>query len=366
MAVIDILDHSVVHINSEPHRTSEYVALPYVVALPDDTLLCACRHGTARESADGIVKIHRSTDGGMTWHCTGVLLKSDEIAAGAQWARGFAVLPDGEVVVGVKVCGQIEEHGVNFQLRSHDGGMSWSEAEVVDPEPFGAVAGVSEMTGLADGTIIATGEGRGDGDVAPAGTMVNLISRSADGGRTWDPVLPTLVSKNPFHFDIDITQLANGQLLAAYWTHDMETDCGINVHMSTSSDLGRSWTATRDSGFWGQRTALCALRSGRVLAVTNHRRAPFGIRAHLSGVDGTTFSEPDHVEVWGVEPATIRTAPVLAAKQDVEQEVLTSWHFFTFGTPSIAQLSDGTIVVLYYVTEESVTYVRCCRMRENL
>ena len=85
MAVLDILDHRVVHINAEPHRVSEYVALPYVVALADDTLLCACRHGTARESADGIVKLHRSTDGGMTWQCTGVLLKSDEIAAGAQW-----------------------------------------------------------------------------------------------------------------------------------------------------------------------------------------------------------------------------------------------------------------------------------------
>ena len=29
MAVIDILAHSVVHINAEPHRVSEYVALLY-------------------------------------------------------------------------------------------------------------------------------------------------------------------------------------------------------------------------------------------------------------------------------------------------------------------------------------------------
>ena len=89
-----------------------------------------------------------------------------------------------------------------------------------------------------------------------------------------------------------------------------------------------------------------------------------GIRAALSEDGGGHFAEADHVELWGVEPATVRSAPVLAKRRDQVEDALDAYHFFTFGTPSVTQLSDGTIAVAYYVTEEHVTYVRCCRMRE--
>ena len=67
----------------------------------------------------------------------------------------------------------------------------------------------------------------------------------------------------------------------------------------------------------------------------------------------------------GRSPARTRSAPVLAPKRDVVEHVMESYHFFTFGTPSVTQLSDGTIVMAFYVTEESVTYVRCCRVVER-
>ena len=67
----------------------------------------------------------------------------------------------------------------------------------------------------------------------------------------------------------------------------------------------------------------------------------------------------------GVEPAQVRSAPVLAKPRDRVENLLDAYHFFTFGTPSVTQLSDGTIVVAFYVTEEHVTYVRCCRLKEK-
>jgi len=365
MASLKVLDHAVLYINPEPHRVSEYVLAPYLVTMPDDTLLCVCRHGTARESGDGLVKLHRSTDGGLTWQCMGPVLGSAEHPVGNQWAGGLAVLPDDELIVWIKIRERLDDPAGNVLLRSADGGESWSGQESIDVEPYGAIGGIGQMTGLADGALIATGEGKGDNDLVPEGSWANLITRSGDGGRSWDPVQPTLVSENPYYFDLAVTQLTNDHLLAAYWTHDMTTDRGVNVHLSTSSDLGRTWTVPRDGGFWGQRTAIFTLQSGRVLAVTNHRRPPLGIRALLSEADGTTFHEAEHVELWGVAPAVVRAAPTLAAQQDNEQDALNAWHFFTFGMPSITQLSDGTIVVAYYVTEESVTYVRCCRLREN-
>ena len=118
-------------------------------------------------------------------------------------------------------------------------------------------------------------------------------------------------------------------------------------------------------GFWGQVTDILGLHSGRVLAVTNHRREPLGVRALLSENGGVSFDEAGHLELWGIEPARVRSAPVLAMRRDTVADVLHAYHHFTFGTPSVTQLSDGTIVAAFYVTEEQVTYVRCCRLNER-
>ena len=365
MPTLSVLDHHVVYINPEPQRTSEYVAFPYLAVLNDDNLICLCRHGTARESADGLAKIHRSTDGGVSWNCVGDVCGHIAGYQGGQWGAGLAVMPAGDLVGVVRVCRQIGVDSTLFVVRSNDAANTWSAPERIEAEPCGEVGRLGQVFGLSDGTLLATGEGRGDGKLLAESSFANLLSGSFDGGRSWNPVEAVNVSENPFYFDLTITQLADQRLLAAYWSHDMETDRGINVHMATSTDMGRSWSTPHDSGFWGQRTELLTLHDGRVLAVTNHRREPYGIRALVSNTDGISFREDDHVEIWGMEPARVRTAPVLAARKDVEQDALHSWHHFTFGTPAAAQLSDGTIVITYYVTEESVTYLRCCRLQAD-
>jgi hypothetical protein len=109
---------------------------------------------------------------------------------------------------------------------------------------------------------------------------------------------------------------------------------------------------------------VCGLASGRVVAVTNHRRAPLGVRAVLSEDGGRCFDESDHVELWGFEPARVRNAPVQTRRRDTVADALDAYHHFTFGTPSVTQLPDGTLLAVFYVTEEHVTYVRSCRLRE--
>jgi hypothetical protein len=206
MPQLEVLEHAEVYRNPHPNTTSEYVAFPSILALPSGTLLCQCRHGSTRESDDGIINIHRSTDGGRTWTPGGELPRED--APGFYLPGGFGLTPD-------------------------------------------------------NGTI-----------------------------------------------------------------------------------------------------AWLRYPSGRVIAVTNHRRPPYGVRALLSDDGGETFDEQNHLELWGIEPATVRNAPVLAKRRDRVENALEAYHFFTFGTPTVTQVPDGTIVVAFYVTEEHVTYVRCCRLRE--
>ena len=358
MARLEVLSHSTVYRNEQPSRSSEYVAFPSVQALPDDTLLCMCRHGSARESDDGTVKIHRSKDGGATWAAAGALPEPAEIQQGWRLPGGFGVNADGTVLAWARYpTGQ-------HVWRSADSGLTWSEPITVETGPLGTIGVGGNLVTLPDGSIVSASE-CGDQEADPPDWSA-LISRSTDGGHTWDTWRKVQGPRDGhYFFDLRITGLADGRLLAAYWTQDVETDSGLNVHTAWSSDGGNTWTEPRDTGFWGQVTDVAGLQSGRVIAVSNHRRSPMGVRAVLSEDGGAHFSEADHVELWGIEAAVVRGAPVLSKKRDLVEDVFESYHFFTWGTPSATQLSDGTIITAFYVTEEHVTYVRCCCLRET-
>ena len=366
MARLEILGHSTVYRNPHPNRISEYVAFPAIQALPDDTLLCMCRHGSARESHDGTVKIHRSIDGGITWQPAGALPEPASVGEDVHLPGGFGLLPDGGVLAWARYPRGSQGESGQLVWRSGDAGATWSEPERVDSAPFEDIGVGGNLVTLADGTLVSASEWgeEASGDKKP--DWASLISRSVDKGRTWEPWRRAHGPKDGIYFfDLRLAGLPEGRLLAVYWTHDMDRDEGINVHTAWSSDGGETWTAPQDAGFWGQVTDVASLQSGRVIAVTNHRREPLGIRALLSEDGGQSFAEENHVELWGIEPARVRSAPVLSKRRDLIEDVLDSYHFFTFGTPSVTQLSEGTIVVAFYVTEEHVTYVRCCRMKEE-
>lgn len=365
MARLEVLGHSEVYRNPQPNLTSEYVAFPAIQALPDGTLLCMCRHGTARESVDSLVGIHRSTDDGMTWRPGGPLPESSDAGKGMRVSSGFGVTPDGQALACVRYPFAGDGKWGPFLARSGDGGLTWSELQPLDRGPFAGMGLMGNLASTAAGTTVMAAEWSDNEGESDRPNWTSIISRSFDGGRTWDPWRRVHQPRNgTYFFDPRITALADGRLLVAYWTHDMERDQGVNVHTASSSDQGETWTEPRDAGFWGQVTDVAGLRSGRIVAVTNHRRPPLGIRAVLSDDGGQWFDESAHVELWGTEPARIRSAPVLAKKRDRVEDALDSYHFFTFGTPSVTQLPSGEIVVAFYVTEEHVTYVRCCRLRE--
>ena len=188
------------------------------------------------------------------------------------------------------------------------------------------------------------------------------MTRSSDGGRSWEPVRSVHRCDPRHFFDLRITGRPDGSMVGAYWTQDLVANEGLNVHMTWSSDAGETWSEPRDAGFWGQVTDVCGLPDGRVAVATNHRRAPLGVRALISNTNGVTFHEEAHRELWGTDPPKVRSAPVLADQRDTVENALQAYHHFTFGTPTVTCLSDGTIVAAFYVTEQFVTYVRCCRM----
>ena len=148
MSRLITVDHHVIYMNPHPPRVSEYVVFPYLAVLPDDSLVCACRHGTARESGDGVVRIQRSTDGGVHWRDEGAICDRVQGVEGAQGPSGLVVMPDGELLGGITVRRQVGEDSTPLIARSRDGGKTWSPPELLNVEPCGKVGGRSACESL--------------------------------------------------------------------------------------------------------------------------------------------------------------------------------------------------------------------------
>jgi sialidase-1 len=365
MAHLEVLGHSEIYRNPHPNLSSEYVAFPAIQALADGSLLCMCRHASARESDDGLVRIHRSTDGGQSWGPGGQLPEPSSVGSGVRHPGGFGIAPEGDVLAWVSYPPGPESESGQYVSRSGDGGRTWGPLQRVECQPFEHIGPGGNLVTTAEGTLFAAAEWGAEEEGNERPDWAALLASSNDSGQSWSTWQRIQGPRDErYFFDLRIAGLADGRLLAVYWTHDMERDQGLNVHTAWSADGGATWTVPQDAGFWGQVTDITCLQSGRVIAVTNHRRQPLGIRALLSEDGGQHFAEEEHVEIWGIEPAQIRSAPVLSKRRDLVENLLDSYHFFTFGTPSVTQLPDGTIAVAFYVTEEHVTYTRCCRLSE--
>jgi hypothetical protein len=372
MKKLRILDHATIYRNPVPNLISEYVSFPAIQALPDGSLVCMCQHGSARESADATVKIHRSEDGGITWAETGELMFPPPPPEGS-WAMttgGLGVTQEGDVLA--QTVGRCIQDGERVQptedstktplffYRSSDGGKSWSSPVIYSPAILRSIGAGGNIATLPNGTLVAAGE-RGE-IPEDEHDWISTTIRSTDGGISWDEPIVAQISTGIYFFDLRIAASPSGKLLATYWSHERSTDQGLNVHTAWSTDAGMTWTPPLDSGLWGQVTVAQFLSEHEVVAVTNHRREPFGIRIALSTDGGASFDENEAVELWGTVPAQTRSAPVLAPIRDLVEDPLAAYHHFTFGTPTVTLLGDGTLVAAFYVTEQAVTYVRCCRI----
>lgn len=186
MVRLEILGHYTVYRNPSPNRISEYVAFPAIQALADNTLLCMCRHGSARESDDGVVNIHRSTDGGESWQAAGVLPEPDGIGAGMRLPGGFGILATGEVLAWVAYPTGLNGESGQFIARSTDSGLHWSPLEAVATTPYESIGVGGNLVTLADGTLIAAsewGESEWGGTDKPLPDWAALLSRSTDNAK---------------------------------------------------------------------------------------------------------------------------------------------------------------------------------------
>ncbi len=109
---------------------------------------------------------------------------------------------------------------------------------------------------------------------------------------------------------------------------------------AVSRDGGRTWSAQKTGVRGHPPSGLVALADGRLVLTYGYRHPPFGIRAVISNDEGLTW-DTDQVVVLRNDGAG-----------------------YDLGYPRSMQLDDGTILTVYYFTDdEQVTHVACTRWR---
>ena len=244
-------------------------------------------------------------------------------------AQGFEVrnAPDGRVT-----------YSVGCILRvSADGGAHWQERPIAVP-PQALISGYHDECAtlrLDDRTILRAIYGK---PVARVRYYESWLLRSEDNGATWSfGTIAADLSRDDRGFsETAIAEAANDDIVAMM---RIEPPMGTHLWTARSVDRGKTWSKAVETPLRGFPAHLLRLRDGSVLCTYGYRESPMGIRAALSRDHGRTWLERDIVSLRndGAGPPSDN------------------------GYPITAELSDGTLVTVYYLTREGITGVEATR-----
>lgn len=308
---------------------------PVLVRLQDGSLGAAVRCGDAHLGIKGRLDWIHSEDGGRSWSEPAVIVDS-------RWDdrnAGVGVMADGTVVMAYAEASTYDDDGrwdtsrgryELFYVYSTDLGRTWTKQRPLCPELFHSGSPYGRIITLRDGTALMPIYTSEQGLLVPHATTRRHsgLVRSTDHGRTWGDWALVAVGYN----ELSLAELPDGRVVAA--VRSEEGDLAV----CESTDQGRTWTTTRTVTKVDQHPAdLCLLHSGALLMVYGCRLEPLGAQAILSDDGGRTWS--------------------------YDQRVFVAWQALNrdCGYPSVVQLDDGTVVMLYYAVGTAELAGHQCR-----
>ncbi len=208
-----------------------------------------------------------------------------------------------------------QNHDGSFIRLSRDNGKTWEQAiQVPVTSPHGPIK-------LANGKLFFLGK------EFPFDKDAGLVKayESEDEGKTWKYLstvdLPDGCGPLNIH-EPHAIELSDGTILGALRGQGKEVPYGFTVYTCFSKDGGKTWTHPEWLDICGSPPHLLQHSSGAVIMTFGRRAKPFGERARISYDGGKTFEK---------EIVLFDDAP--------EADL---------GYPSSVELSDGSILTVYY------------------
>lgn len=374
MMEVQILYESTVFRNENPDHESIYAAFPQLCRLQSGELTCVFRIGSARYSYDGRFVLSRSYDNGRTWSTPATVIDPGKLdppmlilmgglceAENALLIFGATLFDGDRPHIPVFSPQGLEElHARPYIVQSADGGKSWGKPGVLEMEGFESPGFASRPLRLSGGRILYPIEAK----IARKDHQKVLCSiLKVTGHHDTKPLHTAMVAMDPdgkkSYCDARIVELHDGTLLALLWTVDVEKGESDTVHATLSHDHGITWGKPFVTGMEGEVTVPAAGYDGTLIAASNHRRIPEGIRLYQSVDCGRTWDIEHPIQLFDSAACKISGEPILFHTE--RRPLTTGWDAirrFQFGTPDIAVLPEGYFFMTYYATIEGVTQIR--------
>lgn len=371
MSQIEVKGTGLVYRNPMPHVRSEHTFFGSVAVLSANEMVAAFDMGSAFEAIDVHPHVARSTDGGRTWTLEGPMWPKDAECRKSSTCR-ISVMPDGELVgIGAlwdrskrnEGLTSADTHGfVPTELmltRSSDGGRTWEGPTVFEPPLVGPSFEICATVQALDENkwVIPCATWRGwDGDVASGMKAILLVSR--DRGRTWSEYVDVMNrwDEQIIHWESKLVQLVDGRLLSVAWAHNLARGEDLPNQYVISEDGGESFSAPGSTGILGQTCTPFALSDGRILCVYRGAERP-GLWAQLAHLEGDRWVNDEETPLWGA-----RSAGLLG---DAVKDAVENMNALRFGFPCGSVLSDGDVYFVFWCFEECVSNIRWFRLSVN-
>lgn len=215
----------------------------------------------------------------------------------------------------------------NYVKLSRDYGVTWEETVET---PMSCPHGPNVMS---DGTLIYLGKNQWD-DGTDNYRQVAAY-HSSDDGKTWEMrgivPLPEELILDMMH-EPHVVQLPNGRLLGAIRVHCRPTQPEFTVYTTFSDDGGYTWSMPVCIGVDGSPPHLLIHSSGAVIC-SYSRRGAVGNKSERACVSY------DGGETWAEDYVIHPDVP-----------------FCDHGYPSTVELSDGSLLTVYYQAWENDNY----------
>jgi Neuraminidase (sialidase) len=325
-AKLEVLSQSVVfaHPSSDPYARNNFFGFnhaPSVVLLPDNRVLAAWFSGPFEASVDQLILGSFSSDGGKTWREAQVLQdfphKSDFdpafVTDGQRTLLFFSAGRHNRYPPVHDEKNKVGPRSFSTYLRvSDDSGRTWSAPHIAAEQVFCRSNGIRLSTGELLLPVYNLPETAG-------------VLKSTDHGNTWKhygSITSPAGADEP-----SLIELKSGEILMILRTHD-----GF-LWKTTSSDKGETWSAPEKTPIRAASTSsnLFRLADGRLLLTLDENeptvRTPLVMR--ISTDEGATWTGP----------------VTLAAVRPPEKRDIVWGRQVTY--PSVAQLADGTVLVVW-------------------
>ncbi|MDB5340215.1 MAG: hypothetical protein JWN70_5834 [Planctomycetaceae bacterium] len=354
-----------VYRNPKPHLRAIHAWHPSLVCRSGTELVSTFDLGQGVESFDYHTCISRSIDGGETWSVPLPLFRDPVTRCSTHTVRTGAVSGGTLVGIGIRAYRDDPEEGlINranlgyvesdiFLLRSDDSGQTWAGPQIVTPPLVGpAFEMCHRIIELADGRWLwPTSTWKDWNGNAPHGMQaVAFVSR--DRGVTWPEYLRVLdqTDRGVLSWEQGLTQLPDGRLVAVVWSFEESTGKSLPNRFAISQD-GQTFSPARENGILGETSKLLTLADGRLLCVYRRLDKP-GLWANLVQIQGDDWINLEEVCLW--QGAVSGMMGVRSNSDELSG--------LKFGYPSLVQLPDGNVLVVFWCVEDCLHVIRWQRL----